>query len=275
MNDVQSYPDYRGISLDQVGVKGLRYRIRVAAKNGQTHEATAMVSMSVNLPHQKKGTHMSRFAESLSLHHENINHITFTLLLWDVQARLEASKARVEMAFPIFLERSAPVTGFTAFLDFDCRIIGQITGTRLSLMLEVSVPVTSLCPCSRDISAYGAHNQRGIITILVRPTMDKNGEPNQIWFEDLIDVAEASASSPVYPLLKREDEKYVTERAYENPAFVEDIVRNVALRLQADPRIAGYCVHVENFESIHAHNAFAVREWSRKNTSTRGAKKIA
>ena len=264
MNDVQARPDSRGISLHQVGIKDLRYPIRVEAKDGKPHEATATVSMSVNLPHNKKGTHMSRFTESLSLHHENINHITFTLLLWDVQARLEASNARVEMAFPIFLERSAPVTGFTAFLDFDCRLIGQMRGKKLSLELEVRVPVTSVCPCSKEISMYGAHGQRGIITISVRPTMDKNGDPHKIYFEDLVDVAEASGSSPIYSLLKRDDEKFVTERAYENPAFVEDMVRNVAVRLQADPRVAAYTVHVENFESIHNHSAIAVREWSRK-----------
>jgi GTP cyclohydrolase IB len=264
MNDVQNYPDTRGISLEQVGVKGLRYRIRVPAKKGEAHEATATVSLSVNLPHHQKGAHMSRFLEVFSRHHENISLETLPKLLVDLRDRLKATNARVEMAFSIFLERSAPVSGATAFLDFDCRLLGHMRGKSLNMVLEVRVPVTSLCPCSRDISDYGAHNQRGTISISVRPTMEKSGDPHQICFEDLIDMAEACGSSPVYPLLKREDEKFVTEDAYENPAFVEDIVRNVAIRLKADPRVAQYSVEVENFESIHNHSAYAMHQWSRK-----------
>lgn len=264
MNDVQSRRDSRGIPLDQVGIKNLRYRIRVAAKNGKTHEATAKVSMSVNLPASKKGTHMSRFLEVFSRHHEDISLHTLPKFLRELQTRLKANRARVELDFPIFLERAAPITGTRAFLDFDCNIIGQIRGNDVSLVLEVRVPVSSLCPCSKEISLYGAHNQRGIISIAVHPAKDLDANPHQIWFEELVDIAEASGSSPVYPLLKRQDEKFVTEQAYENPAFVEDMVRNVAVRLQNDPRVEAYSVQVENYESIHNHTAFAMREWSRK-----------
>lgn len=264
MNDVQARPDTRGISLDQVGIKGLRYRIRVPAKSGKAHEATATVALSVSLPHHQKGTHMSRFLEVFSRHHENISMETLPKLLTDIRDRLKATNARVEMAFSIFLERVAPVTGAKALLDFDCRLLGQMRGKSLSMVLEVRVPVTSLCPCSKEISKYGGHSQRGIISITVRPAMDKNGNPHHILFEDLIEMAETCGSSPVYPLLKREDEKFVSEAAYENPAFVEDIVRNVAIQLQADPRIAQYSVEVENFESIHNHSAYAMHQWSRK-----------
>jgi GTP cyclohydrolase I len=264
MNDVQARLDSRGISLDQVGIKGLRYRIRVVAKNGKHHEGTATVAMSVNLPYHQRGTHMSRFLEVFSQHHENISLETLPKLLADLQTRLHATNVRVEMAFPIFLERVAPITRLKALLDFDCRLIGELSGRDLELTLGVMVPVTSLCPCSKEISEYGAHNQRGIVSITVRPTTDAHGNLCQIWLEELIDVAEASGSSPVYPLLKRKDEKYTTEMAYENPAFVEDMVRNASLRLQSDPRIACYCVHVENFESIHNHSAYAMRGWERK-----------
>jgi GTP cyclohydrolase I len=264
MNDVQARLDTRGISLDQVGIKGLRYRIGVAGKTGKRHETTAKVSMSVNLPHNQKGTHMSRLLEVFSRHHENISLSTLPKLLAELQTRLKANSARVEMSFPIFLERSAPVTGAKAFLDFDCNLIGQMKGRSLSLVMEVQVPVTSLCPCSREISDYGAHNQRGIVSITVRPTVGKDGNPLQIWLEDLIDIAEACGSSPVYPILKREDERHVTMRAYENPAFVEDMAREASVRLQRDPRIAAYSVHVENQESIHNHSAYAVRGWARK-----------
>jgi len=264
MNDVQSYTDTRGISLDQVGVKGLRYRIGVVAKSGKHHEATATVAMAVDLPHHQKGTHMSRFIEVFSRHHENISVQSMPKLLAELQTRLKATNVRVEMAFPIFLERVAPITKAKALLDFDCHLIGQMRGSEMSLVLEVKVPVTSLCPCSKQISNYGAHNQRGIVSITVRPAMGKDGNLHQIWLEDLIDVAEACGSSPVYPLLKREDEKFVTEYAYENPAFVEDMARDASVRLQSDPRIAAYSVQVENFESIHNHSAYAMRGWTRK-----------
>jgi GTP cyclohydrolase I len=184
-------------------------------------------------------------------------------LLADLQTRLKATNVRVEMTFPIFLERAAPITKSKALLDFDCHLIGQMKGREMSVVLGVDVPVTSLCPCSKEISKWGAHNQRGHVSILARPAINSQGEVYQIWLEDLIDVAETTGSSPVYPLLKREDEKYVTEQAYENPAFCEDMVRSAAVRLQDDPRIAAYTVHVENMESIHNHAAFAERKWAR------------
>jgi len=264
MNDVQASKERRGIPLNQVGISGLRYPIVYLDKVQRRHEAAATISMSVNLPHDQRGIHMSRLIEVLKDHHENIGMQTLTNFLRDLRAKQVTEDAHVEICFPMFLERSAPVSRSRAFLGFDCRFVADMKGKDVDLVMEVKVPVTSLCPCSRQISDYGAHNQRGTITIAVSTTMDKDGYPDQIWLEDLIDVAEACGSAPVYPLLKRKDERHVTMQAYDNPVFVEDMVRNVVVRLQADPRVAAYTVHVENFESIHDHSAFAKREWSRK-----------
>lgn len=261
--DVQSRADHRGIPLDQVGVAGLRYPIVVQSQLRERQHSVATIAMSVNLPHHAKGTHMSRFVEVLSAHHGDISLKTFPVFLKDLQVKLEADSTRVEISFPYFMERIAPVSHARAFMDFECRFIGEMRGEAHDAIQEVKVPVTSLCPCSKEISESGAHNQRGIITIEVRSMVDEKGYSALIGIEEIIAVADASASSPVYALLKREDEKYVTEQAYDNPAFVEDIVRNVASRLQQDSRIAWFRVHAENFESIHNHSAFAVREWAR------------
>lgn len=261
MQDVQARIDHRGIALKRVGVSGLSYPIHFASKDGLRQQTIATFTMSVALPHDVKGTHMSRFVEVLNLHHDDLSMEAFQSLLEAMRTRLQADACRVEMGFRFFLKRKAPISGAAAQMGFRCRIVGEMKGADCDLQVEVQVPVTSLCPCSKEISDFGAHNQRGIITLTVRPKM-RAGIPTSIWIEDLIAIAEASGSSPVYPLLKRADERHVTMQAYENPAFVEDIVRNVALGLQRDPRIAWGRVHVENFESIHDHSAFAMTEWT-------------
>jgi len=260
MNDVQARPDHRGIALQQVGICSLPYPITVTDKAHQQTHTVATIAMSVNLPPAEKGTHMSRFVEELKVHHNNISMRTLPRLLNDMKGRLMQDCARVEISFPIFLERVAPVSRSRALVGYQCRMVAEMKGTEQDSILEVKVPVTSLCPCSKEISDYGAHNQRGTITLAVRTTLSEDGNPHQIWIEDLIDVAEASASSPVYTSLKREDEKFVTESAYLTPCFVEDITRNVVERLQQDARVAWFRVHVENFESIHGHSAYAVCE---------------
>lgn len=263
MIDVQSRQDLRGIALDRVGVTGLRYPIVVLDQAHERQETVASITMSVNLPHHFKGTHMSRFVEVLNQHHGEITMRTLPQILKDLRARLDAESARVELSFPYFLERKAPVSNARGLMDFDCSFIGEMSGDASEFSLGVKVPVTSLCPCSKEISDYGAHNQRGIITLQVRSTLAEDGHPHLVWIEELIAVAEASASSPVYPLLKRADERHVTMQAYDNPVFVEDMARNVAGRLQGDPRIAWFHIHAENFESIHNHSAFASLEWRR------------
>jgi GTP cyclohydrolase I len=263
MIDVQSRKDNRGIALDRVGVTGLRYPIVVLDQAHERQETVASITMSVNLPHHFKGTHMSRFVEVLNQHHGEITMRTIPQILKDLRARLDAESARVELAFPYFLERKAPKSQARGLMDFDCTFIGEMKGEDIDFSLGVKVPVTSLCPCSKEISDYGAHNQRGVISIEVRSTQDADGSPHLVWIEELVAMAEASASSPVYPLLKREDERHVTMQAYDNPVFVEDMARNVAGRLQDDVRIAWFHVHAENFESIHNHSAFASLEWRR------------
>ena len=257
MMDVQSRPDDRGIALDQVGVMGLRYPISVLDKDHEKQSTVAQITMSVNLPHHFKGTHMSRFLEVLNEHHGEVTMRTLPAILNRMRDRLDAESARIELTFPYFLERSAPVSGSKGMMDYECVFIGEMTGESLDFTIGVKVPVTSLCPCSKEISEYGAHNQRGIITLQVKSTLDADGRPNLIWLEELIALAESCASSPVFPLLKREDERHVTMRAYENPVFVEDMARNVAEKLQSDERVAWFSVHAENFESIHNHSAFA------------------
>jgi GTP cyclohydrolase IB len=257
MDDVQSRPDGRGLAIDRVGVSGLRYPITVLDKQDGRQETVAQLSMSVSLPHHFKGTHMSRFIEVLNSHRGEVTMRTMPTILHELKARLEAETAHLEVKFPYFLERSAPVTKSKALMDYDCAFIGESNGATDDFVLTVKVPVTSLCPCSKEISDYGAHNQRGYITIEVRGARAQDGTPEIIWIEELIEIAELSASSPVYALIKRPDERYVTMQAYDNPVFVEDMVRKAAEQLQKDTRISWFRVHSENDESIHNHNAFA------------------
>jgi len=263
MQDVQSQDDDRCIPIDKVGVNDLRYPITVLDREHTVQHTIATLTLSVSLPHHFKGTHMSRFIEILNEHRGEVTMRTLPTILHTMKKRLEAESAHVEVYFPYFLERSAPVSEASALVDYECYFRGNSNGTHDDFVVGVKVPVTSLCPCSKAISDYGAHNQRGQITIEVRSLPTNVDEPNIIWIEELIEIAERSASAPVYALLKRADERHVTMQAYDNPVFVEDMVRNAAARLQCDDRVAWFSVHVVNEESIHNHGAFAQLEWHR------------
>jgi len=247
--DVQSSADTRRIPIDKVGIKDIRHPVRVKDKTGGEQHTIANFNMYVNLPHNFKGTHMSRFVEILNEHEREITVKSFKEILKEMVERLEAESGHIEMAFPYFVNKAAPVSGVTSLMDYDVTFIGEIKGDKPELLIKVVVPVTSLCPCSKKISEYGAHNQRSHVTVTVR-TCDF------VWIEDLINLVEEQASCELYGLLKRPDEKYVTEKAYNNPKFVEDMVRDVAAKLNADKRIVGYTVESENFESIHNHSAY-------------------
>jgi GTP cyclohydrolase I len=264
MDDIQGLPDDRQIAIDQVGVSDLRYPIVVLDRARERQHTIARFSLSVGLPQHFKGTHMSRFLEILNEHRGEVTMRTIPALLRAMRERLDAKSARVEVRFPYFLERKAPVSGARALMDYDCWFVGASTGDNSDFQLGVRVPVTSLCPCSKAISDYGAHNQRGEISVEVRSTSTHENGPALIWIEELIETAEASASAPIYPLLKRADERHVTMQAYDNPVFVEDMVRNVAARLRDDHRVASFRVHALNHESIHNHSAFAEVLWSRR-----------
>ena len=263
IDDVQSRPDTRGIALDRAGVSGLRYPITVLDKADGRQETIAELSMSVSLPHHFKGTHMSRFIEVLNSHRGEITMRTLPTILKELKTRLDAETAHIEVKFPYFVEREAPVTKSKALMDYECTFIGESNGKYDDFLLRVCTPVTSLCPCSKEISDYGAHNQRGYVTIDVRSSKNNNGESEIIWIEELIEIAERSASSPVYALIKRPDERFVTMQAFDNPVFVEDMVRLAAEQLIKDKRVKWFRVHAENDESIHNHNAFAELEYSK------------
>jgi GTP cyclohydrolase IB len=266
MEDVQNRRDERRVAIDRVGVTDLRYPITVLDRLNKQQHTIATLSMSVSLAHELKGTHMSRFIEVLNQHRGEVTMRTIPAILEDVCARLNADSAHLDVRFPYFLERSAPISSATALMDYECVFRAVGNGGNNDFVFGVKVPVTSLCPCSKTISDYGAHNQRGEITVEVRSIKTGNGEYALVWFEELIEIAERSASAPVYPLLKRADERYVTMQAYDNPAFVEDMVRNVAVALQKDERIDWFQVHAVNHESIHNHGAFAEVEWHRGHT---------
>jgi GTP cyclohydrolase I len=230
--------------------------------------------MSVNLPHEFKGTHMSRFIEVLNEHRGEITMRTVPAILRDLRKKLDAESAHIHLVFPYFLERRAPVSGASALMDYECSFDAAVNGGTDKFVFGVRVPVTSLCPCSKAISDYGAHNQRGYITIDVQTIRDPENNFALVWFEELIDIAEQSASAPVYPLLKRADERHVTMQAFDNPVFVEDMVRNVALVLRNDPRIAWFRIDALNQESIHNHSAFASVEWDRSQVTTAKASNV-
>lgn len=263
LEDVQGRPDERGIDINQAGIRDLRYPITVLDRAQGEQQTVASLSMSVGLPYRFKGTHMSRFVEAIEAHHGEITMRTLPAILRELKRRLDAESARVEAKFPYFLERHAPVSGGKALMDYDCFFLGESNGPHDGFILGVRVPVTSLCPCSKAISDYGAHNQRGYVAIEVRPRRTADEELELVWIEELVEVGERSGSAPVYPLLKRPDERHVTMQAYDNPVFVEDIVRNVAEELRGDARISWFRVHAINEESIHNHNAFAEIEWTR------------
>lgn len=249
--DVQSSADTRKIAIDKVGIKDIRHPVRVKDRSQGEQHTIAMFNMYVELPHNFKGTHMSRFVEILNNHEPEISVESFADMLTEMSERLEADTGHIEMSFPYFVNKTAPVSKVKSLMDYQVTFIGQIRKGTHTMQTKVVVPVTSLCPCSKKISDRGAHNQRSHVTITVRTN-------TFVWVEDLIDLVEKQASCELYGLLKRPDEKYVTERAYDNPKFVEDMVRDIASRLNADPRIDAYVVESENFESIHNHSAYAL-----------------
>jgi len=253
MIDIQNLKDERHVNIQKVGVKGLKYPITVLDKTRKTQQVNATISMYVSLLHHFKGTHMSRFVEVLNEIREQVNIRTFRDILEKIRVKLHAEAAHIEIEFPYFIEKTAPRSGARSMMEYHCRFLGTCDHTGMDFIVGVDVPVTTVCPCSRAISLVGAHNQRSIVTVLVR-------FHKFFWIEDLIKLIEASASSEVYSLLKRVDEKYVTEQGYNNPMFVEDIVRNVAVRLNQDFNFLWYKVEAENFESIHNHNAYAYVE---------------
>jgi len=251
--DVQNSLDTRQIPIDKVGIKDIRHPVKVRDRSGGEQHTIATFNMYVNLPHNFKGTHMSRFVEILNLHEYEITVESFRKMLSEMTERLDADTGHIEMSFPYFVNKKAPVSGVESLMDYQATLIGDISAGAARTTLRVVVPVTSLCPCSKKISDRGAHNQRSHVTLTV--TID-----GFVWIEELIDIAESEASSELYGILKRPDEKHVTERAYDNPKFVEDIVRDIALRLNGDERIRAYTVEAENFESIHNHSAYALIE---------------
>ena len=238
--------------IDSVGVRNMQLPIRVSQREGGPQHSVATVELGVELPAAFKGTHMSRFVEALENWNEDLSYTSMKRLLEDILHRLEAQRAQIIFAFPFFIRRASPVSGASGVQGYACRVTGELREgeTRPEFLLEVSVPVLTVCPCSKAISDEGAHSQRADVRITLRLKGFN-------WLEEFIDIAGEAASSPTYPLLKREDEKFVTERAFANPRFVEDVVRNVAGRLERHPQVTWFRVEVESYESIHAHNAYA------------------
>ncbi|NOZ63092.1 MAG: GTP cyclohydrolase I FolE2 [Calditrichaeota bacterium] len=249
MRDVQNEIDSRRIEIDKVGVKNLRYPICLQDKANEKQHTIASINMFVNLPHQFRGTHMSRFVEILNKYRREIDIQNMGTIMKEMKERLHAESAHLEIEFPYFIEKEAPVSKSKSIMEYQCRFIGEITD-RMRIYLGVSVPIMTVCPCSKEISDYGAHNQRGMIHVLLR-------FKGFLWIEDVIALVENCGSGSVYALLKREDEKYVTEHSYDNPNFVEDVVRNVAQKFNKNKNIIWYKVEVESYESIHNHDAYA------------------
>ena len=253
IEDVQNRKDTRQIPINKVGIKDIRHPVRVQDRSEGEQHTIATFNMYVNLPHNFKGTHMSRFVEILNNHEREISVDSFKQMLKEMAEKLEAESGHIEMNFPYFVNKKAPVSGVESLMDYDVSFIGEIHNGVHEMTIKVIIPVTSLCPCSKKISDYGAHNQRSHVTVAAK--IDEF-----VWVEELIDLVEQEASCELYGLLKRPDEKNVTERAYNNPKFVEDMVRDVAARLNEEDRISYYVVESENFESIHNHSAYALIE---------------
>ena len=251
--DTQNTKDIRNIVINQVGIKDILHPIKFVNRDNESHPTVANFTMTVRLPENVKGTHMSRFIEILNDGECSFGIDTFMNLVQTVADRLDSSDSQIVVDFPFFRNKKAPSSGVESLLDYKVTLTGTIVNGEPELTLKVVVPVTSLCPCSKSISKYGAHNQRSHITIEA-----KAAKGETIYLEDLIDLAEEKASSELYAILKRDDEKVVTERAYENPAFVEDIVRDIAVELNANKKVNFYCLESENFESIHNHSAYAL-----------------
>jgi len=253
MADVQSSADTRRIAINRVGIKSIRHPVKILDKSGGIQHTIAVFNMYVGLPHNFKGTHMSRFVEILNSNEREISVENFPAMLRDMVEKLEAETGHVEMSFPYFINKAAPVSGVQSLMDYDVTLSGEICHGEIASTIKVVVPVTSLCPCSKKISDRGAHNQRSHVTVTAQIT-------DHVWIEEIVQLVESEASCELYGLLKRPDEKHVTERAYDNPKFVEDMVRDVAARLNAESRIYSYVVESENFESIHNHSAYALIE---------------
>ena len=251
MKDVQNQRDHRNIPIDKVGIKNLRYPIRVKDRRDGSQSTIASINMYVDLPKEYKGTHMSRFVEMLHLLNPEISLNKFSVLLEAMKQTLDAASAHIEVSFPYFIEKQAPVSNAPGMMDYNCRITGSSNSrNEIDLVSEVNVPISSVCPCSKEISEQGAHNQRGIVQLQTR-------FKKFIWLEDMIELVESCASCDVFSVLKRVDEKHVTEQGFGNPKFVEDVVRDIAERLNADDNITWFSVSAENFESIHNHSAYA------------------
>ncbi|MCP4131898.1 MAG: GTP cyclohydrolase I FolE2 [bacterium] len=248
LRDIQSEPDDRKIPINKVGVKDISYPVVVLDRaNGEQH-TVARVNMYVNLPHHFRGTHMSRFIEILNRYRKGISTLNIREILNEMNKQLESETAHFEIEFPYFITKAAPVSGERAKLEYNCKIIANSDDD--FYRMEIRVPVTSLCPCSKEISKYGAHNQRSVISVSVEAK-------EKIWIEDIVGIAESCASSEIYSILKREDEKFITEKLYENPVFVEDMVRDAAHKLMNTEGILWFSVESENMESIHNHSAYA------------------
>lgn len=256
MEDVQKHAPDVALNIDRVGVRGISVPLRVRDRAEGSRETTAQVDLGVDLPSEYKGTHMSRFVEALEAWNGEMSHQSIRDLLANVRDRLHARRAHASFAFPYFMRRPAPSSGIPALVSYACRVTGEMDESGgLSFLVEADVPVMTVCPCSKAISDEGAHSQRTMVRMAARMTVFS-------WLEDLIEMAESSGSSPVYTLLKREDEKYVTEHAFASPRFVEDVVRNAAQRMLEHGQFSWFRVEVESMESIHAHNAFACIEWT-------------
>jgi GTP cyclohydrolase I len=254
MIDVQNQKDHRNINVDKVGVKDIRYPITVMDKHNGLQHTVGSINMYVNLPRGFKGTHMSRFIEILNDFHGNLDIREFRTILESMQEKLQAESAHIEINFPYFVKKHSPITAAAGMMEYGCRVSASLDRKNgYDLVLEVNVPITTVCPCSKEISNHGAHNQRGMVRLAVR-------FKRFVWIEDLVRMVEYAASCEVYSVLKRPDEKFVTEKAYENPKFVEDVVRDIAQEMKNDPNIHWFLVDVENFESIHNHSAYAYIE---------------
>ena len=262
MADVQNSADTRQIAINRVGIKSIRHPVKVLDRSGGVQHTIAVFNMYVSLPHNFKGTHMSRFVEILNSNEREISIESFPSMLREMVHKLEAEAGHIEMNFPYFINKAAPISGVLSLMDYDVTLTGEIANGKITSTVKVVVPVTSLCPCSKKISERGAHNQRSHVTVTA--VINKH-----LWIEEIVQLVEGQASCELFGLLKRPDEKYVTERAYDNPKFVEDMVRDVAARLSAEPRISSYVVESENFESIHNHSAYALIENTNSTTINR------
>jgi len=260
--DVQSLPDDRALSIDWVGIKGLKYPITVLDRALGKQQTVGSITMLVRLPQERKGTHMSRFVEILGEHHTEITLASVQSMLEEMQRRLGSERARIEVQFPYFVTKEAPVTRTPGLVGYSVQLTGR-TGIRDRMELRVEVPVTTLCPCSKEISEVGAHNQRGMVTVVVRLQ-------GMLWLEDLVEAVERCASCEVYAVLKRPDEKFVTEHAYRHPVFVEDLLRDIAANLMERDEVEHFVIEVETIESIHDHNAYGYLSRTRDAESPSG-----